>query len=262
MRIGLALDRAFLRRKLARSRGSTLNDSQGLAILVCGFHPIRYWNIRHILESALKCDFVDTIWISNNNPAHVFPPWLYVADERVRIIEQPVVRTCEYRYQILNEMPGEYFAVLDDDHVLMPGQIGSLFRSLLKEPDRPHGFYGEDYPMDPAQFIDGRTWHVNSDATVTNLNRGYFVTRKHVREFHALVRGLRLQEVTHDDLIVGFSGERFPRIHDVGSVYECRTEAARGVALWSDHDFLRERRDILLQLRAWSKLEGRPVRDA
>lgn len=236
------MSRAWLREALywtwrAQGRvGGTVPFSrhERMTVVVPAFHPRRSRNIAPLVRASLRCACVDRVVISNHNPdtrlADVLP-----RDPRLQLIEAGERRGCGHVWNVIRDLPGEYFLVVDDDQLLSSRQITALFSWLLADPAVPHGLCGGQ--------TGGRQFE-RSEREVDVLYNVYAVTRRHVAAFHALAaeliaRGVAPRDLEYrcDDLVISRCGPGRARIHDAGFVLRCRTGAAEGVAIFKEAGF-------------------------
>lgn len=225
----------------------------------------RPWNIEYIVRSLLRCTCIEHIIVSNNNPAVRMDRWLRIRDPRITMIMQHADTGAVMRYQIARSAPGNFFLSIDDDVYLLPEQIVWLLRALQREPDVPHGFFGERLIKPIHENADQAFEHgiVNQEREVDILNRVYCFTPRHVRRYFELLDTLNIRDPEGirrlsiaDDVVLSFTGIRRPRIHDIGTYLNCPTSGMPGIAQWKERGFREERRRLYLALCA---LTGRTV---
>jgi hypothetical protein len=195
-------------------------------------------NIQPIAESVLRCGFVDRLVISNNDPRVRLTDHVRIASPRAAILEQEAPCPPMRRFEIARELPGEYFLALDDDVLLRAPQIDAVFRALVNDPGVPHGIIGQ--VMDGEERAGVRSYRLveRRDGTVDVLNRAYFFTAAHRDRFFTLLAAIGRQPLRYgDDIVLSFSGERRPRIHDVGRVLYFPSGDDPAVARWLEPGF-------------------------
>jgi hypothetical protein len=90
-------------------------------------------NIQPIAERVLRCDFVERLVISNNDPSVRLADDVRVSSSRVTILQQTAPCPPMKRFETARELSGEYFLALDDDVLLRAEQIDALFRALVAD---------------------------------------------------------------------------------------------------------------------------------
>ena len=99
------------------------------AVIVQSF--ARPQNIELIVKLALRCRFVDSVIVSNNNPEVDLKQWVRIKDSRYTLISQNQKMPCGTRFDIAKGLPHRHFICIDDDVFLRPCQIMALYSSLL-----------------------------------------------------------------------------------------------------------------------------------
>ncbi|MCB1055241.1 MAG: hypothetical protein KDD11_06975 [Acidobacteria bacterium] len=225
----------------------TIDGPETCCVIVLSYR--RPANIPWIVLSYLKCDFVGKVVVTNNNPAVDLKSYLEgIDDPRLELVQQTQPTKQGIRFALAEKHSGkfEYFFSPDDDRFLVPQQIRKLFAGLVAEPEVPHGIEGESrvprvdaktYPFVVGTVRDGRTDHLT----------GYYAfTRLHLRRCLETFRGLgwtRPEAVGNgEDIVLSFSGDGQPRIHDLGPILQCESWSLAGVATWQTHqNFFEER---------------------
>jgi hypothetical protein len=241
-----------------------LEGPQKLTAILLSWKRVR--NMQPIVRSLLRCDFIDRIIVSNNNPEYRIHDELRLRDERLQLIDQPQPRAPGIRFELARQQPGEYFISIDDDIFLYPEQVKQLFQALLSRPGCAHSHQGERYvgpDKSPVAFEPDQPpgWEMclrRFEGHVDVINCVYAFTREHVAEMYRLAEQLHLDVgalANGEDLLLSFSGEERPMIHDIGLVADCLTTHRLGVATWrTREDFFLERAELFLKVRAIKKL--------
>lgn len=224
-----------------------LQTDKKLVVLLCAFAEKRFPNLPLLLQSALKCEFIEQIIISNNNSSADISREIKTTDPRFVVINQKENRNCAFRIEMLAGNNGEYFAVIDDDLFLMPEQIRLLFQQLLLSPQRVHGCYGENHFDETVTMPYLRQRLISQNAPVEHVGRVYFFSRETIKNFIAI--NSKIKTSYHDDLVLSFSGTSRPLIHDVGEVIDCPTAHLPSVAISRREGFTEERTRVLRTLR-------------
>jgi hypothetical protein len=219
-------------------------------------------NIEWLVRGYLKCDFVSRVIVSNNNPDFDLTRYLRLDDPRIELIQQPVRTRQGMRFSLAAELGEEsrYFISPDDDIFLYPGQIETLFRGLVAAPAVPHGIRGEVrrkaaslavYPFDPTATGDGVVEHLT----------GYYAftagqARRCVELYNALGWNDPNAVGNGEDIVLSFTGEGRPQIHEIGGFLQC-TSWQTEVATWRSYgNFFEER--VRLHGRLRRMVPGRP----
>jgi len=208
-------------------------------------------NIQPIAESVLRCDFVDRLVISNNDPRVRLADHVRIASPRAAILEQESPCPPMRRFEIARDLPGDYFLALDDDVLLGARQIDAVFRALVADPVAPHGVIGQVMDGDERAGVRPYRLLERRDASVDVLNRAYFFTAAHRDRFFTLLAAIARQPLRYgDDIVLSFSGERRPRIHDVGRVLYFPSGDDPAVARWLEPGFQEYRSAVYRDLVA------------
>jgi len=216
-----------------------LADPDKLTVLITYFDPARMFRINHQLRNILKCNFVERVIISNHNPRVNIQERIKIKDRRVKVISQIVKRGCGFRWQIANEIKPSYLVVIDDDLFIFPEQLTRLFKSLLAEPEIPHGLSGM------LCFPDGSyEFHDEENREVDFLCEIYAVTQKHLDRYMDIYADLssnesvsKIVDSATDFIIISQTGIFRPKIHNVGRLYRDGTFKKEGVAVHKGHLF-------------------------
>lgn len=230
-----------------------------LTVILLNYQRVR--NLEPMVRSLLRCDFVEKILVSNNNPRYRIADWIRLRDERIQLVDQPRRTVSSIRFRIACQEAGPYFLAIDDDVFLYPRQVRRLFEELLARPSSPHGIQGENFlgETTPGTF---RGWQVNlhdQEGQADDINTCYAFTREHALETDRLARCLGLDLVDiymGSDVILSASGRERPFLHDVGPVLHCLSQHRLGVATWTMRGFFPQRAKMFRSLRA---LKGWPV---
>ncbi len=198
-------------------------------------------NIQRMVDTVLQSSACGRLILSNNNPDIDIHEFIKSGDDRVEITQSPERRYAVERFVIARECPEQYFLCIDDDLFVSPDQIEQLIEALIREPERPHGMYGEIVHDRDGQLTVETSIH-RYDGELDVLNRIYAFTRDHVRRFFEIADLLGTENIDElgpiDDIVLSHSGNSLPRCHDFGDFWECPTSNQKGVALWQEADFL------------------------
>ncbi|MEL7035792.1 MAG: glycosyltransferase family A protein [Cyanobacteria bacterium J06592_8] len=214
-----------------------LETDKKVTIIVPSYHASRARNLEPLIRMALKCNFVEKIIISNHNPDIKLEDWVKTNDSRVKLINHSVRRGCGYGWIVASqEKNADYFIVIDDDMLIYPQQLAVLFQQLINQPEIPHGFIG--------RRADGE-YVMSQELEVEFLYNIYAVTQTHIQNYleytkEIIDNGYASQESIEywaDDIVVSKSGIGHPRIHQAGSIRQCKTTKTSGVATFTENQF-------------------------
>lgn len=233
---------------------ATGNNEEFTAILLSFKRP---QNIGPIVRTLLRTPCVGRVIVSNNNPSCHIHNWIPVRSPRLTIIEQTERRSPAIRYRIAAQDPARFFIAVDDDIFLDPGQIEMVCEALRRDPDVPHGVFGQTWDKDGTMRggIRGVTRELDA------LNRVYAFTADHLEEFFRLLEVLDLLPLGNmafgDDMVISASGLAKPMCHDVGRYLDCPTQHEEGIAVWKEEEFLGYRDKLFVRLRTTKPLPSR-----
>ena len=215
-------------------------------VLITYYDPVRLQHLDSQIRQVLRCGFVERLVVSNHNPAFRVEEATTIRDSRLEFRNEPVRRGCGYRWQVARDLPGEYLIVLDDDLLLFPGQIATLFSELLREPSVPHGLAGFR-TSDDAAF----TYLQASDCDVDFLCEAYAVSKAHLQRYHAICHRLtrdpevlRIVDRAADFVVISASGRGRPKVHDVGPLFRCLSFRENGHAVHKQTTFEEDVRSV------------------
>lgn len=217
-----------------------------LTVIVPAYNPARMRNLPALVRSLVKCDFVERIIVTNNNPEVRISGQLYIRDRRLVLINQPVRRGPGYSWVLALGEASEYFMSIDDDVLIFPQQVKLLFERLMERPDVPHGLAGQH----GAKYLQCR------ETEVDTLYLIYAATRAHAQRYVEIVtrigeRGILPVEVVElwgDDIILSHTGAGKPLIHDAGFLLQADSCYHRGIAIHKQTDFQTRRKQIEIAL--------------
>lgn len=214
-------------------RRITLEIPQKVTVLITYYNPLRMEHIDPQIRNILKCQFVDKIFVSNHNPEIQIEDMVKIRDERLVFLNQKTQRGCGYRWIIANEINPEYLIVVDDDILLFPSQLRTLFENLIKEPEIPHGISGMLH-LDDGEF----EFHEKENMQVDYLCETYAVSRQNLHRYLELESFVtkddslsKMIESSADFMLISQTGSQNPKIHNVGRLFRCPTFNEPGVAV-------------------------------
>jgi hypothetical protein len=126
-----------------------------------------------------------------------------------------------------------------------------LLAAYTADPRRVHGIWGERMTMRGGKLIMINAIH-GRDIAVDVLNRAYAFGPAQARAACRLLQALGYKDWLAlgpgSDIILSFSCERRPMVHDVGLIETCETSGTPGIAYWRNENFRKQRRALLLRL--------------
>lgn len=242
----------------------SLDTDDSVIVIVSSYK--RMFNIDPILESLLKCLFVKKIIVTNNNPEVNIHDWIKTTDPRVDLMNQPHRMPAGFRWFLAKDEPGEYFIAIDDDFLIYPEQLKGLVAQLIHQPEVPHGLFGSNFVRclhsDVKQLQ--LSYFKRREMEIDVLHGIYGVTRRHVRNFFKYLKRLeenqsissgilysadnKVMLSVGDDILISYSGESRPKIHDFGRLVFCQTANDPAISIHSKAGFMECRLKILESL--------------
>ena len=219
---------------------SGLQTSHSLTVLITYYNPVRLRHVNHQLRNLLKCEFVEKVIVSSHNPNIKIDDYVKVSDPRIILLNQSIRHGCGHRWMVADQFSPEYLIVMDDDILLFPWQLRTLFSALIAEPDLPHGFAG--MVKQPNGFLE---YHQKTEQSVDYICEIYAITGKHLKQYIQLKDQIehtpdlaKSIEYTADFIIVSRTGRLKPKIHYAGHLLRCPTFNKSGVAVHKEQAFL------------------------
>jgi len=212
-------------------------------------------NLPLLVNGALKNSFVKKVIVSNSNRGVRIADWVKANDPRLILVDEVKPTRPGYRFVLAAQETGDYFISVDDDIFPTPQQWADCFHCLLADEAVPHGLTGNLYKPGTASSNGSPFHHVNGDNVEVDVLIGaYAFTRRHLELLFELARRLELGDMTKlangEDVLLSFSGEGRPKIHDVGKLFCCASTSLEGVALWRTlNDFWEERIRLFERVR-------------
>lgn len=215
-----------------------INTPEKAVVILPYFSLERIKHAKYMVRSLLRCNFVREIIATSHNPELDIFKWVHIRDPRLKLINNNETKKGPgYRWFIANTVDSDYFLVIDDDFLIFPGQLATLFRFLIEGPDIPHGVSGK-------LVIDGK-FYTRKNMEVEILSQIFAVTRKHIEKYMEIIDIIKtnrpdiypsIEEIA-DDIVISRAGKQKPRIHDVGYNLRCKTASKKGVALNQNKSF-------------------------
>ena len=214
--------------------GTGIPESEKLTVIVLNHK--RPENVGQIAQYVLRAGFVGKLIISNNSQEYPIQKYIKVKDPRLVLLNQAEPSGVGISFELAREHHSRYYLRVDDDIFLHPAQLQWIYWNLRQSADRPHGIFGAAFSSDknPEQewpFVHRR----NAFATVEILNGLFAFTREHLEEYFRLCALVGIMDqkslMNGEDIVLSFSGNKKPLIHNIGPIWECASEASPGVAL-------------------------------
>jgi len=231
------------------------------AVIIHNFKRPR--NLPRIVSACLQARHRPDVLVVDNAPDDSLAAPLRataeaVTGESARLIYRANLtnRGSGDRFSVAASLDHDAFACIDDDLFLTSAQVDALLYHYLRDTSRIHGIWGERLTI-----RDDQPFMVNAifgrDVEVDILNRAYAFGPAHARLACELLRRLGFEDWLAlgpgSDIILSFSGEQRPLVHDVGRIESCETSGTPGIAFWRRDDFRSRRLELLYRL-----LEMRP----
>ena len=207
----------------------------------------------------MRCNCIDKVIVSNNNPDHRIHDWVKLSDSRICLIDQDQHRLCGYRWEIAKSEPGEYFLAVDDDVFLYPKQLTKLFAHLLNKPQVPHGAVGSCYDLNKGKKNGHLAYRYckYQESHVDVLHQVYAVTKQQVKKYFNNLKYAKKVGVIEsaqivrfgDDIVMSQTGASPAVIHDLGYLLECPSMNLKGVANYLEPGFYSFRDKLFMSLQ-------------
>ena len=227
-------------------------------------------NLPRIVSACLRSDHCPDVYVLDNAPDDSLGTVLEELSERIpaareRLHYRPLRSNhgSGERYSFAATLDYDAFVCIDDDTFLTPGQIDTLFDAYMADPRCVHGIWGERMTIRNREIFLLNRVH-GQETRVRIVNRVYAFGRQQAQRACELLGELGYSDWLAlgpgSDIILSFSGQHSPMVHDVGPIMSCETSDAAGIAVWRRDDF-KERRSALLnrlrEMRAAPESAGR-----
>ncbi len=206
-------------------------------------------NVELIVRALLLTPSVKRVIVSNNDHKCDLSRWIECRHPKIEIIEKPTITSGIQRHVVARKSGEELFLMVDDDLFLSPEQYEIICQGMKADRSRPHGMFGE------CVRPDGSFEHaLRGDQTVDVFNRVYACTRTQNERFWQLAALLEsfgsdaYRRNTWQDLVLSFSGEHRPLLHEIGPYLDCPTQGNATVAAWRRQGFFDDRKVLYDQL--------------
>ena len=152
------------------------------------------------------------------------------------------------RFKLAAEWPFDRYLCIDDDTFLTIDQIQALMDKLQQNPDGAHGVIGQMFVQEPSYIEKVK---VTGDGEVSILNCVYAFGRSRALATLQLAASLGYKSwddvARTDDILLSCAGPS--RIHNLGSIEQCDTSSAEGIATVRTSGFQEERNDLIIELK-------------
>ncbi len=240
--------------------GTDIPESEKLTVIVLNHK--RPENVGQLAQYILRAGFVGKLIISNNSQEYPIETYIKIKDPRLVLLNQETPSGVGISFELARGHHARYYLRVDDDIFLHPTQLQWIYWRLRQSADRPHGIFGAAFTPDknPEQewpFVHRR----NANTTVEILNGLFAFTREHLEEYFRLCALLNITDqkslMNGEDIVLSFSGNKKPLIHNIGAIWECASASTPGVALhMSRPRFYEERWRIFSELEKIKPLEN------
>ena len=233
--------------------GVDVPDDEKLTVIVLNHK--RPENVAMIARYALRSGFVGRLVISNNSQNYRIERYVRQADARLTLLNQERASGVGIRFELARQFPARYYVCIDDDIFLHPVQLQWVYSNLRQATERPHGIFGAELTVGEETDKQWPFAHRRNKTGPVHILNGLFAfTHEHMDEFFRLCKLLGIEDPSNlmngEDIILSFSGDKRPLIHNVGSIWECASASAPGIALHKSRPRFYEER-----LRIFSELE-------
>jgi hypothetical protein len=220
----------------------------------------RPWNLPRQVANCLALATPAEVILIDNSPG----PNSNLPDmdlSAIRVLRDGRNRGAGYRFTYAAGLEQESVMCIDDDILPTATQIETLFRRQAREPDRPHGVWGEDM-QESFGRLTFKTHLCGEDREVDILNRLYVFSSAQARRGLALAQALGFTSWEDvglcEDVILSFSGARKPACHNVGPLESCASSDDPKIASWHKTGFFAYRVEIVRRLKALRGIPGVP----
>jgi len=234
--------------------GAGVEESSKLTVILMNHK--RPENVAMIARHVLRSGFVGRLVISNNSQDYRIERYVLFRDERLVLLDQERPSGVGIRFELAKRYPARYYLCIDDDIFLHPAQLQWIYARLCASGEQPHGIFGAAFSPDESQSKEWPFVHRRGASVPVDILNGLFAfTRIQLEEYFRLCDVLGIHDpaslMNGEDIILSFSGERRPLIHNVGPIWECASASTPGVALYvSRPRFYEERWKLFSALRA------------
>jgi len=230
----------------------------GLRTAVIIHNFLRPQNLPRIVSACLRARHRPDVFVIDNAlddslAASLRAATAAIADASARLTYRAnfMNRGSGDRYSVAAGLDHDAIASIDDDLFLTPAQVDALLDQYLSDTSRIHGVWGERLVT-----RDGQPFMINAifgrEVEVDILNRAYAFAPTQARQACELLHQLGYKDWMAlgpgSDIILSFSGEQRPLVHDVGGLESCETSGTPGIASWRREGFQRRRFELFHRL--------------
>lgn len=216
-------------------------------------------NLPRIVSACLRSDHRPAVYVLDNAPDDSLGAVLEdlgkrlpAARERLHYRPLRTNRGSGERYAFAASLDYDVFVCIDDDTFLTPAQVDALFAAYQADPRCVHGIWGERMTIRDREIFMLNGVH-GRETRVLIVNRVYAFGRQQAQRACALLEALGYSDWLAlgpgSDIVLSYSGEHSPMVHDVGPIASCETSDAPGIAVWRRDDFKERRQTLLNRLR-------------
>ncbi|MDX9964228.1 glycosyltransferase family A protein [Desulfobacter postgatei] len=225
--------------------GRDIEETENLTVILLNHK--RPENIGCIAQYILQSGFVGRLVISNNSQDYPIEKYVKIKDPRLVLINQKDPSGVGVRFVLAQQYPSQYYICVDDDIFLHPSQLQWIYWNLRHIKDRPHGIFGAVYePGDEQEkewpFVHRR----NRTSSIDILNGLFAFSKRHLDEYFKICKLLGIEDpkslMNGEDIILSFTGDKKPLIHNIGPIWECASASVPGVALHTSRSRFYEER--------------------
>ncbi len=238
--------------------GASVAAGDQLTLIVLNHR--RPQNVGRIVQYALRSGFIGRVIVANNSQAYPIEHYISVRDRRLVLINQSEPAGVGISMELARQNPSRLYLRVDDDIFLHPTQLEWIYWNLRTHPERPHGIFGAAFKSDGGSTNGWPFVHTRHQTGPVDILNGLFAfTANHLDEYFRLCAEVGIEDqrklMNGEDIVLSFSGQKRPLIHDIGPIWECASEALPGVALHQTRPgFYEERWRIYSHLQALKNL--------
>ena len=216
-------------------------------------------NLPRIVSACLRSDHRPVVYVLDNAPDDSLGAELEELGKRIpaardRLHYRPLRtnRGSGERYAFAASLDYDAFVCIDDDTFLTPAQIDTLFDAYAADTRCVHGIWGERVTIRNRELFLLNGVH-GQETRVRIVNRVYAFVRQQAQRACELLQALGYSDWLAlgpgSDIVLSFSAQHSPMVHDVGPIMTCETSDAVGIAVWRRDDFKQRRQVLFNRLR-------------
>ncbi len=217
----------------------------------------RPYNISPILQSLLKCEFIEEVIVSNNNPDVDLRSYIKISDKRLNLVQHTERKSCAYRFDLAKNAQCASVICLDDDLFFYPSTLRRLCEEFTVNDNTPLGMTGfrVDWDKTTESHLEVSRFR-DEDETVDVLNRCYLFNRRHLTRYFELSRYIQRTDPSlsedlslFDDILISASGGTQARVCHSGDYIPCPSGMDAALAVHRRDSFTAVRIRVLKLLR-------------